>query len=237
MKEVNAKKESAKALKNNFVGSNHNTILSRTLEVRLFFESFSTMHDAFQSSRRSVIKGLFLTGLAAQLPWLQSCTPSEQLQIPPNIQPLNTVEFKNLVHLLHILFPEDGNGPGAITVHTDHYILWLLNDKWLPETERNEFLQNLKNLNQVAQRNYGGHFYLLDQDEQENIVATLTKNPESERWLSITLTYIFEALLLDPKYGVNPNEIGWDWLNIHPGNPRPTQEQLYPTILTKKYEI
>jgi len=51
------------------------------------------------------------------------------------------------------------------------------------------------------------------------------------------LTLIFEALLLDPIYGVNTNNIGWNWLNHDPGVPRPNKENMYPTIYTTINEV
>jgi len=41
------------------------------------------------------------------------------------------------------------------------------------------------------------------------------------------LGYIFEALLVDPVYGGNPNGIGWKWLEHQPGLPRPTADKRY----------
>ena len=34
--------------------------------------------------------------------------------------------------------------------------------------------------------------------------------------------------------GGNPNNIGWNWLGHHPGQPRPSKEINYPTIICFK---
>ena len=67
--------------------------------------------------------------------------------------------------------------------------------------------------------------------EKEELIRTISKEPAIKFWLSKHLTLIFEALLCDPIYGGNPDEIGWSWLRHNPGEPRPTKELAYPNIL------
>lgn len=196
------------------------------------------METDWLNSRRSFVKSIILTGIAIQLPWIQSCSnKQENISIPNNIHPLGLKEYLNLHYMLDILFPEDGNGPGALTVKADHYIIWVLNDKEEEVSSRDFFLKNLKKINQESLKKYDLDFKDLDRAEQETFIAFLTEEKWSQNWLSRTITYIFEALLLDPQYKVNPNNIGWKWLEHNPGFPRPTSKQLYPSILNKKHEI
>jgi len=46
-------------------------------------------------------------------------------------------------------------------------------------------------------------------------------------WLWYIINHAFEAMLSDPVYGANTNEIGWKWLNFIPGEPRPPRVNPY----------
>lgn len=196
------------------------------------------MKNEWINSRRSFVKALLLAGVATQLPWIQSCTHKEQsIDIPDNIEPLSLKNFLNLHTLMDILFPEDGNGPGAIKVKADHYFLWLLNDLNLDSLSRSFLLDNLVKLNDDCIRSTGYDFHALSRFDQEDFIAEISELKWGESWLSRLLTLIFEALFLDSQYGVNPEGIAWKWLEYNPGYPRPKKELLYPTILNKKHEI
>lgn len=181
---------------------------------------------------------MVLSGVALQLPWIQSCSSSTQhIPIPDNIQPLSLKAFLNVHTVMDILFPNDGNGPGAIQLKADHYFLWTLNDPNLDPSTRSFLIKKLTKLNEESVRLKGSNFHDLNRSEQEAFIAKLSTDDWSENWLSRLLTLIFEALFMDSKYAVNPNEIGWKWLDFSPGYPRPKTDQLYPTILNKKHEV
>lgn len=196
------------------------------------------MESEWTNSRRTFVKSILLTGIALQLPWIQSCSTKKRgIAIPDDIHPLSLKEYLNLYAVLDILFPQDGNGPSAIDVKADHYILWTLKDKNLEISSYNFLLDNLKKLNKEAIQLYKKNFHEMGLSEQEDFIATLSKKTWGENWLSRLLSLIFEALLLDPQYHVNPKNIGWEWLEHNPGYPRPKANQLYPTILNKKHEV
>jgi gluconate 2-dehydrogenase gamma chain len=64
-------------------------------------------------------------------------------------------------------------------------------------------------------------------EEKDQVFRIIEKSNWGYRWLSLNLLNIFEALLADPIYGGNPNEIGWRWLEHTPGFPRPTPDNMY----------
>lgn len=196
------------------------------------------MENDWTNSRRRFLKTLMLSGVALQIPWIQSCSAEKQnIAIPNNIEPLTLDAFMNIHIVLDILFPDDGNGPGAIQLKADHYFLWTLNDSHLDPFTHSFFLDNLIKLNEEAIQLYDSNFHELNRSLQEDFIAKLSTINWSKNWLSRLLTLIFETLFLDSQYGVNPKNIGWDWLDFYPGYPRPTTELLYPTILNKKHEI
>lgn len=187
-------------------------------------------------SRRKFVESLVLSGVAIQLPWLQSCENSEA--IPTDVSPFSKREFLDMRSVLWILFPDDGNGPGAEELKADHYILWVLRDKEADPEEIDFLVKNTQLFSSEIEKKEGKSFHELSKSNQNQLLKYLLKETDwCERWSSRLLTLILEALLLDPQYGVNPNEKGWLWLEHNPGYPRPKAAQLYPKILEKKNEI
>ena len=87
-------------------------------------------------------------------------------------------------------------------------------------------------VDETAEENFSKRYTQLSQREKEELIADISNESWGSSWLSVILTFIFEALLSDPQYGGNPDKIGWDWLKYYPGYPRPTEPLLYPEILT-----
>lgn len=186
-------------------------------------------------SRKKFVSTLVLGGAALQLPWLTSC--KNQSRSPGNTAPLSNHQFKVLQALQNTLFPSDGNGPGAYEINADTYLLWVLNDTQMAPDENQYIIDNLSKFSDYTQKKLKYHFYELNPREQQTIVEDVSQQKWGKRFLSRLLTLIFEALLVDPQYGSNPEEIGWNWLEHNPGPPRPTTALLYPTILERSDEI
>lgn len=186
-------------------------------------------------SRKKFVTSLLLGGAALQLPWLVSC--EDRRYFPGDTSPLNSDQFKTLQALQKTLFPSDGNGPGAHEINADSYVLWVLQDERLDPDENQYIIDNLDKANQFAKEHLKYNLYDLNPKEQKVIVEDISETEWGERFLSRMLTLIFEALLLDPQYGGNPDGIGWQWLNHDPGSPRPNKSHLYPNILTISHEV
>lgn len=203
---------------------------------RLFFSDIHLrMEDQdWQISRKAFVKTLLLSGVALQLPWLHACTDDED---PGQIQPLDSTQFKNLRSLQEILFPNDGNGPGALQVHADRYLVWVLNDPLMDQEEKDFITEKLNKFNMICIKDHTTDFYKLDQKEKETYVEKVAQSQWGKKWVSRLLTLIFEALLLDPVYNVNPEQVGWEWLEHNPGQPRPDEVHKYPEILKLSHEV
>lgn len=178
---------------------------------------------------------MLLSGAALQLPWLTSC--SNQETYSGSTAPLNSDQFKRLQHVLQNLFPNDGNGPGAAEINADTYILWVLNDDELDPDENQYIIEKLDKLEIYSKEKKGVSFIELSHSEQFDLLDQASELKWGNRWISRLLTLIFEALLLDPKYGGNPNSTGWKWLEHDPGSPRPDKDHLYPKILELSHEV
>ncbi len=107
-------------------------------------------------------------------------------------------------------------------------MLW---DERMDPEEKEYIIDGIGWVDETAEEKYSKSYVQLSQSEQEKLVADISNESWGSSWLSVILTFIFEALLSDPQYGSNPDRIGWVWLQHNPGYPRPTQLLLYPEIL------
>ena len=176
-------------------------------------------------TRRRFFKTLVWSGVAVQVAYFPSCSVDRT-----NTRPLSKKQFSNLQSMLSVLFPEDGNGPGALRLQADQYILWVLNDPRMSDQEKDFIKMGLTRLEEQAKSTYGSSFHKLEAEESAALTATLTDEKWGENWMSLLLTYVIEALISDPIYGFNENGIGWDWLGHVAGIPRPTDENKYDAI-------
>ncbi|MCR9172088.1 MAG: gluconate 2-dehydrogenase subunit 3 family protein [bacterium] len=178
---------------------------------------------------------LLLGGAALQLPWLTSC--QDRRYFHGDTTPLSNHQFKVLQALQGTLFPSDGNGPGAYEINADTYLLWVLNDDLLDPDENQYIIDHLDKFDAFAKERLMYSFYDLNPREQQVVIEDASETTWGKRFLSRILTLIFEALLVDPQYGSNPDGVGWSWLEHDPGSPRPEESHLYPTILTLSHEV
>ncbi len=185
-------------------------------------------------SRKAFVRTLVLSGIAIQLPWLQSCADVEEHF--GDTRPLTLAQFKTLREVQNILFPSDGNGPGAFELKTDKYLLWVLRDPLLDPEETNYIIKRVDQFAKACKEKYKTDFFELNELQKTEFIIAVSKEDWGKQWLSRLLTLIFEALLLDPVYGGNVNETGWKWLEHDPGRPRPSKEIIYPAIF-KKHEV
>ncbi len=192
-------------------------------------------NHSWDLSRKQFVKSILVGSVALQLPWLTSC--SDQTKDFSGIGSLTDKQFELLRNIQDILFPADGNGPGAWEIHADKYTAWVLSDPNLDPDEQQYIIQKLDAFDARCIEKTGNPFQNLSPTERHQFVAEIAEISWGRKLLSRLLTFIFEALLLDPKYDVNPNGIGWKWLNHDPGNPRPTEKILYPAILEFSHEI
>ena len=183
--------------------------------------------DAWQLSRKKFIGGVFMGGFLASLPSVSVLGNSlgEKDILSGN-------QFSIVTSVQKILFPSDGNGPGAYDVMADKYLLWVLSDVRMDPEEIEYIIDGIGWVDETAEENFSKSYTQLSQSEKEELIADISNESWGSSWLSVILTFIFEAMLSDPQYGGNPDKIGWEWLQHYPGYPRPTEELLYPEILT-----
>jgi len=125
------------------------------------------------------------------------------------------------------LFPSDNDSPGAKDINSVGWIKKILRDPQISIHRKQLLVRGILWTEETAQELFKKDFNTLTFDEKEAVLQNLKEFKNSERWLSVNLTYILEALLADPIYEVNTNQTGWNWLKHQTGFPRPTSRTKY----------
>jgi gluconate 2-dehydrogenase gamma chain len=196
---------------------------------------------AWEFSRKNFILIMALGGVATQLTWLQSCAnvftdETDDDPIPADHSPLTASEYKTLRALHNVLFPSDGNGPGATEINATPYVIWVLRDNYGEKSETEFFIKRIQKFQQTCKEKTGDSFINLSAIDRTQFVSYVASLDWGKAWLSRNLILIFEALLLDPVYGGNLNKVGWKWLQHDPGLPRPKNDNIYPLIM-QRHEV
>ncbi len=134
---------------------------------------------------------------------------------------------KILKAVLQHLFPAESGSPGAKELNAIEYLSWVINDPDLRASKKQLLISGIGWTEDTANEMFKDSFVNLKTAQKEKVLRDLERYSRGRRWLSLLLTYLMEALLSDPLYGSNKNEIGWKWLGHVPGSPRPTKEQIY----------
>ncbi len=116
------------------------------------------------------------------------------------------------------------------------YCLWVLQDKYVDQEENQYLISGLNWTDETAIENYEKHFEKLDKKEKVELLEEIIKSDWGKDWMSKLVSLMFEAMLADPIYGSNPNDLSWEWLNHNPGQPRPSRKNDYNALLKKKKE-
>ncbi len=182
-----------------------------------------------KNTRRQFIKGVGASVILSQIPFLFSC------QNQDNTVVLSTGETQTIQQVLNILFPSSP-GPGIKDIKVIRLINNYLSDPNIHPDKQKSIINGIHWTNEISQNKYKADFNRINLEKQEKIVKRILQKPWGELWISKLLTLTFEALLLDPVYGINTHEIGWKYLHHTPGKPRPNMQNKYPQILNRKKE-
>jgi gluconate 2-dehydrogenase gamma chain len=96
------------------------------------------------------------------------------------------------------------------------------------ESEEKSFILNGVNwLNDLSLKNHQSNFIQLNTENKETVLRQIETSNAGNRWLSLIMGYLIEALLSDPVYGGNKDQQGWKWLEHIPGFPTPSVDKVY----------
>jgi gluconate 2-dehydrogenase gamma chain len=126
------------------------------------------------------------------------------------------------------LFPKDPDSPGAADINAATYLETAITAPGIKPDTRNTIVNGIGRLQAASREQFDILFIDLDDGQKEQLLRYLADETRWGRaWLSLLLYYICEALLSDPVYGGNPDEIGWRWLQHQPGFPQPPTDKIY----------
>ncbi len=129
------------------------------------------------------------------------------------------------------LFPHEPDSPGATDINAAAYLEWAITAPGIDPDTRNIVVNGVGRLQDASRERFDVLFSDLSFEQREQLLRYLAdKTRWGRAWLSLLLYYLFEALLSDPVYGGNPDEIGWQWLEHQPGFPRPPVDKIYGSL-------
>jgi len=172
-----------------------------------------------------------LAGLAAckpDVPDAMQSAPEQTTVTTPDKTLFNDQQRLTLSAVYRQLFPDDGDGPGADDINATSYLEWAMSDEQNIQDGDPEFIvKGIGWLEDLAQQTLGERYIRLSQQDQSKILDRIAASQAGENWLALLMFYLAEALMLDPVYGGNPDQIGWRWLEHQPGFPRPVKGKTY----------
>lgn len=146
--------------------------------------------------------------------------------------PVNLTPFKVIEVVQEVLFPKGLQAPSASEFGATNYLLSV-------STHTSFWAEDLIFLNDGANlliTKIPNFFTMTPKEQDDALRKFVNENKKGESWVSLILYYTIEALLSDPIYGGNKNELGWKWLEHHTGNPRPTTKFAVTSIASNKEE-
>lgn len=189
-------------------------------------------------NRRDFIKSSLAISLLASITACKSTDPGSTTTQAKLVSTIDTVmigsnTFSDDQHLdldaiFMRLFPDDGDGPSANDLNITTYLEWAMTDQRNMSDGDPEFItKGIGWLNQLSNDNIGKKFREVSTKQQDELITQTVESDAGERWVSILLYYVVEALTLDPFYGGNTNQVGWNWLEHQGGFPQPIQGKTY----------
>jgi gluconate 2-dehydrogenase gamma chain len=130
------------------------------------------------------------------------------------------------------LFPKGPDSPGAADINAAAYLEWAITAPGIDPDTKNTIVNGVGRLQDASRERFDVPFSDINDEQSEQLLRYLAdKTRWGRTWLSLMLYYIFEALLSDPAYGSNPDQIGWQWLQHQPGFPTPPPDKIYGKLL------
>jgi len=130
---------------------------------------------------------------------------------------IDVAPFKVIQAVQETFFPKGLKAPSALEFGATNYLLTV-------STHSSFLKSDFKFLMHGADLliNYENDFLTMNPKQRDEALRDfVNSSSKAENWSSLLLFYTLEALLSDPIYGGNRNQLGWKWLNHHTGEPRP----------------
>jgi len=145
--------------------------------------------------------------------------------------------WQTLAQVQEILFPATENGPGASDIGASIYLHRAIENPNADGEDKDFIFRGVGWLDGLTKERHKKTFVQLNEAEQQAIIEVIVKSQAGQNWVSLLLSYIIEALLMDPVYGGNPDGIGWKWLAHQPGFPTPPEDKTWDKLLQRRYTL
>ncbi len=137
------------------------------------------------------------------------------------------VQHSDIFTTLHTvqrdLYAETDTMPSYEAINALVYLKHVLKQPRVAKAHKRFIVNGVRWLNEASIARYKKHYTKLAAPQRNIVLQTIVQEQWGKRWIETLLTYIYEAMLGDPVYGGNRNEVGWKWLHHTPGKPRPTK--------------
>ena len=130
---------------------------------------------------------------------------------------INIAPFKVIQAVQETFFPKGLKAPSALEFGATNYLLNVSSHSSFLKSDL-KFLFHGADLLINAQNDF---LTMNPKERDEALRDFVNSSDKAENWASLLLFYTLEALLSDPIYGGNRNELGWKWLGHNTGQPQP----------------
>jgi len=189
--------------------------------------SLPSEHEPVDSSRRNLLKGASMVGVAALGSSAENIIAQDggassrrDVGAREALEVLTSGEAETLDAICNCLIPSDEYGPGAFEARAVHYI-----DKSLASHDksmREKYMVSLESIDRYAEKTKGKAFHLLMNDLQVSVLLDVENNkvpgcsPSGKDFFNMVRNHTIDGTFCDPYYGGNQNFVGWDMIN-YPG--------------------
>jgi len=186
------------------------------------------LHERIQQrqSRRNFLKAAAIVPAGI---YLSGCdNPASTPTTAENkISSVEQAPWNTFASVQNHLFPKDDESPGADDINATTYLKLVLELPGTDDADKKFIRDGVNWTNDLSRQMFDRNFHQLDFGKKEQVLQRISKSRAGESWLSLLLLYIFEALIADPVYGGNTNQVGWQWLEHAPGFPLPPEDKRY----------
>ena len=120
------------------------------------------------------------------------------------------------------LFPDIDERLNTRTINARAYLSYILHHPRVSADDKRFIKKGVLWLDEEANDLFRANYRELSVHKRQKVLKSIAKTEWGESFIETVLTYLFEALLGDPIYGINKDEVGWKWVHHTPGLPRPT---------------
>ena len=135
--------------------------------------------------------------------------------------------YQTIATLIDDLFPPNLSMPSAHTFNAIGFLQAVMQDVRVPSRNKQTILDGVKLINQTTQNDYLKNYIELPLEQRETTLQAISQKEWGDNFLWYLMNYTLEAMLSDPVYGGNTDEIGWRWLAHTSGLPQPPKVNPY----------